>query len=380
MTDIRAIAQNYQLFLVDFPADLRPEHLDVSVDEQTLLFAGLPVLHTIIGSIYSHFAHLTPADGAHWADEDYCYRAIEGPVRLLWALGVAGRLAQGPDGLEIKVERAALDAALKRCSVKDPQAALSVLGTVGFSLTYRDADGLPCTGGYKKCVAVAVRHAHYNDSLLRAVIYYAMRLPQKKSGRKEKGPILEVLLRADFRPLLPGYSFHEPHLPATEEEVTRTFALATLDMWREIARFMASRHPEYRLFFRVPFIRRRRWVADYSTKDGDYGAWSVFIEEKGLQARIVFNTQAVPNLLEHITDLSPQFQETYLNSVACKDCSHCGKHVFYTHGDHVHRLCKSPWYASPFLSPEDLPDVERLVDLRLADIPRKRPPIETPRP
>lgn len=367
---IHTIAQNYRLFLVDFPAELQPEHLDIPAGEQSLLFAGLRILHTIIGDIYDHFAHLTPMDGARWSDRDYCCRAIEGPVKLLWALGTAGQLVQAPDGLEIRADRASLDAALKRCSMKDLKAAWGVLETVGFDFTYYGAEGLPCTRGYKKCTNVAVRHPHHHDSLLRAMAYYAAHLPQKKSGRKEKGAILEVLLRADFRPLLPGYTFHEPHLPATEEEVTRTFDLATLQVWRAVTHFMASRHPEYRLFFRVPRIRGRGWVADYSTKDNDYGAWSIFVEEQGLYVRVVFNDQTLPNLLEHIPELSPPFQEAYLNSAACKDCVHCGKHVFYTHGDHVHRLCKSPWYFSPHLSLEDLPDIERLVDLRLADAPR----------
>jgi hypothetical protein len=368
--DIETIAQNYRLFLVDFPAGLQPEHLDVSQDERPLVFAGLPVLHTIIGNIYDHFAHLTPVDNARWSDEDDCYRAVEGPVKLLWALGTAGQLAQGPDGLEIRADRPSLDAALKRCSVKDPKTALGVLERVGFDLTCYGADGLPCTGGYKKCAEVAVCHPGHHDPLLRAMAYYAAHLPQKKSGRKEKGVILEVLLRADFRPLLPGYTFHVPHLPATEEEVTRTFDPAVLEVWHEITHFMASRHPEYRLFFRVPRIRGRGWVADYSIKDNDYGAWSIFVEEKGLYVRIVFNDKTLPNLLEHIGDLSPQFQETYLNSVACKDCVRCGKHVFFTHGDHVHRLCKSPWYFSSCLSLEDLPDIERLVDLRLLNVPK----------
>ena len=370
MKDIKTVAQNYRLFLVDFPAELKPEHLDVPEDEQTLLFAGLPILYAIIGNIYDYFAHLTPIDDAHWSDENYCCRAVEGPVRLLWALGTAGQLVQEPDGLEIKANRKSLDAALKRCRVKDPKAALGVLEMVGFDLTYYDADGLPCRGGYRKCTDVAVRQPRHHDPLLRAMAYYAAHLPEKKSGRKEKGAIFEVLLRADFRPLLPGYTFHEPHLPATEEEVTRTFDPATLEVWRALTHFMASRHPQYRLFFRVPRIRRRGWVADYSTRDSDYGAWSIFTEEEGLYVRIVFNAHTLPNLLEHIPELSPSFQETYLNSVACKDCSHCGKHVFYTHGDHVHRLCKSPWYFSPYLNLEDLPDIERLVDLRLADVPR----------
>jgi len=364
---IHTVAHNYGLFLVGFPAELQPEHLDVAEDEQTPLFEGLVALHTVIRDIYAYFADLTPIDKARWSDRDRCCRAVEDPVRLLWALGTAGQLIQGPDGLEIRADRASLDAARKRCKVKDPKAALGVLERAGFDLAYYGADGLSCTGGYIKCTDVAVRHPQHRDPLLHAMAYYAARLPQKKSGRKIKGPILEVLLRADFRPLLPGYTFHEPHLPATEEEATRTFDPQTVQVWREIAHFMASRHPEYRLFFRVPYIRGRRWVADYSVKGNDYGAWSVFVDEKGLYARIVFNAQTLPNLLAHVSELSPRFQEDYLNAVACKDCSHCGKHVFYAHGDHVHRLCKNPWFSSPPLDLEDLPDIERLVDLRLAD-------------
>lgn len=367
---IHTTAQNYRLFLVDFPAELQPEHLDVLADEQAVLFAGLPVLHTVIGDIYGYFAHLTHMDDARWSDGGYCCRAIEGPVKLLWALGTAGQLVQKPGGLELRASRASLDAALKRCSIKDPKAALGMLEMLGSDLTYCGADGLPCREGYDRCTDVAVRHPHDSDPLLHALVYYAARLPEKKSGRKEKGIIVEVLLRADFRPLLPGYTFHEPHLPATEEEVTRTFDPATLEVWRALTHFMASRHPEYRLFLRVPRIRGRGWVADYSIKDNDYGAWSIFVEEKGLYVRVVFNEKTRPNLLEHIAELSPEFQEAYLNSVGCKDCVHCGKHVFFTHGDHVHRLCKSPWYFSPHLSVEDLPDIERLVDLRLADVAR----------
>jgi hypothetical protein len=371
---IQAIAENNRLFLVGFPAELRAEDLDVPAGDQCLLYAGLPILHAIIGEIYGHFAHLPPLGGPRRSDENDCCRAIEDPVKLLWALGTGAQLTQKPNGLELAASRASLGATCKRCGVKDPKTALGVLETLGFVLHYYSADGLPCKEGYSRCADIAVSYPEHNDPLLRALVYYTARLPQKKSGRKVKGPILEVLLRADFRPLLPGYAYHEPHLPAMEDEVTRTLDPATLKVWRALTRFMASRHPEYRLFYRVPRIRGRGWVADYSTKDNDYGAWSIFVDQKGLYTRIVFNEKARPYLLEHIGELSPEFQETYLNSVGCKDCTHCGKHVFYEHGDHVHRLCKSPWYFSPYLNLEDLPDIERLVDLRLGGVPSTNEP------
>jgi hypothetical protein len=364
---IHSIAHNYRLCLADFPLNLKPEHLDVPAGEQAILFAGFSILRAVIGDIYDHFAHLTPTEG-HWSDREYCYRAIEGAVKLLWALGAVGQLVQGPGGLELQVSRENLDEALKRCGVKNSTAAFVVLESVGFNIIYHGADGLTCPGGFKKCVAVTVRYPPHNDPLLYAVAYYAVHLPEKKSANKKKSIIFEIYLRADFRPLLPGYTFHIPHLPAEEEEVTRTFDPATLEVWRELTGFMASRHPQYRLFFRVPRIRNRGWVADYSTKENDYGLWSIFVEEGGLYVRIVFNAKTLPNLLGHINELSPHFQETYLTSVACKDCVRCGKHVFYTHGDHVHRLCKSPWYFSPYLGLEDLPDIERLVDFRLANL------------
>jgi len=362
---IHSIAQNYRLCLADIPSNLKPEHLDVPVGERATLFAGLPILRSVISDIYDHFAHLTPT-GDRWLDGGYCSRAIEGPVKLLWALGAASQLIQSPDGLELQVSRGDLEPALKRCGVKDPKAAFAVLEKVGFNLAYCSADGLTCLGGYKKCAAVAVCYPPCNEPLLQAVAYYAVRLPENK--KTKKGIIFEVFLRADFRPLLPAYMFHIPHLPAEEEEVIRTLDPATLQVWREITGFMTSRHPQYRLFFRVPRIRNRGWVADYSTKDNDYGLWSIFVEDRGLYVRIVFNEKTLPNLLEQMDKLSPHFQESYLTSVACKDCVRCGKPVFYTHGDHVHRICKSPWYISPYLSLEDLLDIERLIDFRLANL------------
>jgi hypothetical protein len=187
----------------------------------------------------------------------------------------------------------------------------------------------------------------------------------KKAGRKEKGVIFEVFLRADFRPLLPDYVFHIPHLPASEDEAERTFSLSTLEVWTALTRFMGDHYPQYRLYFRVPGPRNRRWVADYSTKENDYGSWSIFVDEDGLSVRIVLIEGTIKNMLERVDELSPRFQEDYLNAVACKDCIHCGKHVFYTHKDHVHRLCRSPWFISSPLHLEDLPDIEHLIDFRL---------------
>jgi hypothetical protein len=362
---LHEVAQNYLDFLADFPARLAPEHLAVPASEQASLLEGLATLHSLIRRIYEHFCQLAPGD-KRWENLEACYQAIEAPVKFLWVMGAYGQLARGEDGFELRLSRESLDSALKKCGCKDPVKALGVLETAGFQWIYAGAEGLPGYVSYQKCSAVAMRYPPQNDPLLRALAYYAARLPQKKSGRKVKGPIYEVFYRADFRPLLPGYSFHEPHLPATEEEVTRTFRPETLAVWNGLTGYMAEHYPQYRLYFRVPFPRGRRWVADYSLKDRDYGLWSIFVDGIGLTVRIVLIGGTIHNMLAGVEQLSPGFQENYLNAVACKDCSHCGKHVFYTHQDHVHRLCKSPWFISPTLHLADLPDIERLVDFRLA--------------
>jgi len=362
------MAQNYRVCLADFPSNLEPAQLDVPTGEQASVFAGLSTLHSVIGKIYDHFSQLATGD-RHWEDREYCYQAIESPVKLLYGLGLLGQLVQGSDGLELKQSREVLDPAIKKIGCKDPVKAFSVLESAEFKVVYYSVDGLPGPGGYKKCTAVAVSYPPHNDPLLRALAYFTKRLPQKKAGRKEKGVILEVFLRADFRPLLPGYTYHIPHLPATEDEVTRTLNPNTLELWKALTGYMSEYFPQYQLYYRVPWLRSCRWTADYSTKENDYGLWSIFVEEAGLSVRIVLIDGTIQNMLDHVGELSPQFQENYLNAVACKDCSHCGKHVFYTHADHIHKLCKSPWFASPYLSMDDLPDIERLIDFRLAPLP-----------
>lgn len=362
---IHSIAENYRLCQADFPSNLKSVHLAAPAGEQETIFAGLYALQAVIRAIYDYFSQSNPTD-SHWSDREYCYHAIEGPAKLLWAVGVAGQLIQGSSGLELQVNKVDFDQALKRCGGKPQKEAFEVLQAIGIGTVFLGEDGLPYPGGYKKCATFLLGYPPNNEPFLRALTYFAHRLPKNKNT--QKGFIFEVFLRADFRPLLPDYRFHIPHLPAEEAEVTRTFNAATLEVWNAISGFMARCHPEYKLFFRVPGPRNRRWVADYSTKDNDYGLWSVFTDEKGLSVRIVFDNFTLPYLLDHVNQLSPGFQETYLNTVACKDCVRCGKHVFFAHQDHMHRLCKSPWYASPYLHLEDLPDIERLIDFRLAPV------------
>jgi len=360
---LHCVARGYTLCLADFPPNLKPEYLETPAEEQNTLFSGLTDLHGVIGSLYRYFTRLEDT-GERWKDRDSCVQAIEAPVKLLWALGVTGQLLQDGDALVLRSTRADLDQALKHCSGKDPARAFAVLKQEGFTVTFEGADGLVFAGGYKQCSSVSIAYPADNHALLRALIYYAPRLPRK--SYTQKGIIFEVFLRADLRPLLPGYRFRMPHLPAEEKEVVRTFPPATLQVWQALTGFMSEHYPQYHLYFRVPNPGGTRWVADYSQKDGDYGLWSIFVDETGLSVRIVFNEKNRGPLFDHLGDFSPRFQEDYLVRVACKDCTHCGKHFFFQHGDHTHRLCKTPWYASPPLKLEDLPDIERLVDYRLA--------------
>jgi hypothetical protein len=247
-------------------------------------------------------------------------------------------------------------------------AGAAALEAVGFSLELCGPDGLPYPPGERKHALgerVALRFPANNEPVMRALVYYTARVPRNKAT--QKGIIYEVFYRADFRPLLPGYTFRLPHLPADEQEVLRSFDPPALALWREITGFMARRHPQYKLYFRVPRLRQRGWVADYSLKGKDYGSWSIFTGEEGVYVRVVLNDKSLHALLEHLDQFSPHFRENYLAAVACKDCVRCGKHIFFTRGDKVHRLCKTPWYFSPYLRLEDLPDIERLVDFRLAN-------------
>ncbi len=362
---IHRMARNYLLCLAVFPPELKQEHLAVPTGEQAALFTGLHSLHAAIQAIYQYFADLpvnaeTPAS---WAEDEYCWKAIEAPVKLLWVLGTVGQITAGPDSAELRANRAVLDLALKTRGFKAAAPAFAVLEAQGFIIDYRSPDGQKCPEGYKKCSNISFSDPEHDESFLRALIVYAACFPAIKNGKP-----MEIFLRADFRPLLPDYRIEMPHITLDEEEIERALDPQTWAMWIEIGQFAACRYPKYRPFYRTPRLRHRGWAVDYSATGKDYGLWSIFGDDQGLRLRMVLRPKGYQYLLDHIDDLSPRYQEIFLNCCACSDCIRCGKHRFYQHGDHVHRLCKGPWYYSPCIEREDLPDIERLIDIHIANL------------
>ncbi len=346
---IRALARTYRLFLADFPRELKPEQLDVPPRERKAVLAGLRQLRKTIGGTYEWFERNAGPDD-RWFDREYCYRTLEAPARMLLAFGAAGTVVCRGSGARLQASREALNRALKQCSVRDEPGAFRVLEQAGF-----ERDGTSLTF-----------HGQPGDgSLLRALVYYLSRLPSNPKTRR--GTIFEVFLRADFRPLLPGYAVRLPHLPATANEVERTLTGSTRTVWRALMDFMADRHPDCQPRFRVPRMRSGGWVTDFSPEENDYGLWSLTADEAGVSVRVVMNAEGILDLQEHPAAVSPDFLESYLARVACKDCSHCGKHLTFLNAGRTHRLCKTPWYTSPPLRPDDLRDIERLVDLRIAN-------------
>jgi hypothetical protein len=150
-------AQNYHICLADLPPNLKPTHLQVPADQQNITFTGLHSLHTLIGVIYDHFSRLVQTSG-RLPNEEYCYRVIEAPVKLLWALGMAGKLILTKDWWELQVSKEDLDAVLKRCGAKDASGAFEALELVGFQATYLDSQGIACSGGYKKSNLIVVKY------------------------------------------------------------------------------------------------------------------------------------------------------------------------------------------------------------------------------
>jgi hypothetical protein len=183
---IHKVAQNYLACMADFPTRLIPKHLIVPENEQASLFGGLSILHTIIVKIYEHFSQLA-TDDKRWEDRDDCYQAIEGPVKMLWVMGALGQLVQGAEGLELRSSREVLDPALKKCGCRESVKAFGVLEAVGFRMIYSGVDGFSGKVDYKKCAAVALSYPAQNDPVLRALVYYTARLPEKRLAERKRG-------------------------------------------------------------------------------------------------------------------------------------------------------------------------------------------------
>jgi hypothetical protein len=240
---------------------------------------------------------------------------------------------------------------------------MTILKGVGLSFGYLDEDAAICPAGYKACAAVSVCAAGADHDFWQALKAYASCFQMVKDGLP-----FEIFLRADFRPLLPGYQVKKPHIPLDEEEVTCTIDLGNRELWYELINDPSQALRKERLFYRVPILRKRWWTTDFSTTGKDYGLWSVISNEEGIHLRLVFKKKGYHALLDQIDLLTPRYQEIYLNCVACHDCVHCGKHINYPHGDHTHRLCQGSWFYSPPIQPEDLPDIRKLIQIHLTNL------------
>ncbi|HET6485828.1 MAG TPA: hypothetical protein VFH83_05385, partial [Spirochaetia bacterium] len=207
---IHDLAASYRLFLVDFPEELQSQHLEVPPRERAATFGGLRRLRERIGAVYALAPAMAPR-GERWLDREFCFRAIEAPVRMLWALGTCGEQTRGPWGSTLRADTADLEARRRQAGVRDVRWATRVLERAGFGLRYRDNTEKEIPE-YRGSSSVSLLSPGDDGSMLRALAYYARRVPRNPKTRR--GAILEVFLRADLRPLLPGYAAVLPHLPA----------------------------------------------------------------------------------------------------------------------------------------------------------------------
>ena len=199
------------------------------------------------------------------------------------------------------------------------------------------------------------------DALWAAMEYFARRVDIHQPGVS-----FVAFQRADYLALLPGGN--PVGLPYTLEEALGTLDPKTACLWREMADYLAQQYPKYVPFFRHPDLRRRTWVINYDTQAKGYGLFSLYGEESGLRVRMALKTEGRVYVLGHIDELSPRMQEMFLERITCVDCKHCGKHEFYPHGDHIHKLCAGTWFYSLHLEPEDLPSVKRLIAVHVSHL------------
>ena len=366
MTDnpflLQRMARNYLACVYPFPAELKPEHLDVP--DQPRLFDGLHRLHRAIQDLYEGFTRLEPASEKALSDEDYCWKVMDGSVFLLWTLGVVGERVEGVQGVEMRAAKPAFATSAPGRKVKEIEAVLPGLHAAGFRLSFLNADGSLCASGWKGCGTVSLGwqgDPAEADGLMSALAYFARRADIRKPGVP-----FEAFKRADFRCLLPG---GDPAAhPYTFEEALSSLDAKTSGLWREMASYLAQTYPKYIPFFRHPDLRRRTWAINYDTQSKGYGLFTLYGEDGGIRLRMAFKKDGRRYVLDHIGELSPRMQEMFLNRIACVDCKHCGEHEFYPHEDHVHKLCAGAWFYSLHLEPEDLPSVQRLIAIHVAHL------------
>ena len=359
---LHRIAQNYLACVFPFPPELRPEHLDTP--DRELVFVGLQFLHHVINSLYKTFGQVEVASEKAVSDADYCWKTLEATGFLLWILGALGAKINGPQGTELRLKKSALNNSVPGRKVKDLTSVLPGMQAAGFSLSFLNADGSTCTGGWKSCELVDLgwqKAPAEGDALWAALAFFARRVNIRLPGVP-----FEAFQRADFRSLLPGGN--PAALPYTFEEALATLDSKTAALWREMTDYLAQKYPKYVPFFRHPDLRRRTWVINYDTQAKGYGLFSLYGEEGGFRVRMALKKDGRAYVLGHISELSPRMQEMFLNRITCIDCKHCGKHEFYPHGDHIHKLCAGTWFFSLHLDPEDLPSVKQLIAIHISHL------------
>jgi len=359
---LHRMARNYLACVYPFPLELRPEHLDTPDCER--IFTGLHILNRSIHNLYQTFARQETVTEKGVSDEDYYWKTLGGAGLLLWTLGALGERIDGSQGAELRVKKAALTTSVPGQKVKDISSMLPAMQAAGFRLSFPNEDGTPCAGGWKRCEMVSLgwqKDPAEAEALLSALAFFALRVDIRKPGVP-----FEAFQRADYRCLLPGGN--PAALPYTFEEALSTLDSRTAALWRELAAYLAHQYPKYIPFFRHPDLRHRTWTVNYDTQAKGYGLFSLYGEEGGLRVRMVFKKTGRAYVLNHIDELSPRMQEMFLNRIPCIDCKHCGQHEFYTHGDHVHKICAGAWFYSSYLEAEDLPSVQRLIEIHISHL------------
>ena len=363
MTDslilLHRMARNYLACIYPFPPELCSEHLDTPDREQ--VFAGLQLLHQAIHDLYEAFSRVETVSEKAVSDEDYCWKTLEGSSFLLWIFGAVGERISGPQGPELRVKKSDLTSSVPGRKVKVVTSLLDAMQAAGFRLSFWNAEGSACADDWKGCERISLgwqKSPAEADALWTALAFFA-----RKVDIRQPGVPFQAFQRADFRSLLPGGN--PVTLPYTFEEALGTLDTETAALWREMAGYLARRYPKYVPFFHHPDLRRRTWVINYDTRAKGYGLFSLYGEEGGFRVRMALKKEGRAYVLEHIGELSPRMQEMFLNRVACMDCKHCGKHEFYPHGDHVHKLCAGAWFYSLHLEPEDLPSVKQLIAIHV---------------